>query len=536
MAKQLAFEEDARAAMRAGVVKLARAVKTTLGPRGRCAVLDKSWGSPKVTRDGAAVAEDIDLADRYENLACRLLREAAHKTSDDAGDGTTTSTVLAEAIFLDGLKQVTGGNPAVGLTRGIQKGAAAIAEELGKLSRPLKDDEIARIATIAANQDAEIGKTLADAIRRVGKDGVITIEEGKGMQTEVEVVEGMQFDRGFLSPHFVTDPDDLVCELEDVYILIHDDKISNARAIVPLLEEMSAAKKSLLVIAEEVEGDALATLVVNKLRSILKCAAVKAPAYGDRRKAMLQDIAILTGGKAIFKDLGLNLETVKMKDLGRAKKVIIDQDNTTIVQGAGSASEIGGRCKQIRQELKATTSDYDREKLQERLAKLAGGVAQISVAAATESEMKEKKARFESARSAVKAAIEEGILPGGGVALVRAAQALDKIKASKDERVGVEILRRALTAPLKQIVQNAGVEGSVVLRKVLGEKGNFGYDVVNAKYCDLVQAGVIDPAKVTKAALKNAVSVATVLLMSDCLVSSIPEKKDKADSHAGHGH
>ena len=537
MAKQLAFEDEARAAMRAGVEKLARAVKTTLGPRGRSAVLDKGWGSPKVTRDGAAVAEDIDLADRYENLACRLLREAADKTKDDAGDGTTTSTVLAEALFLEGLKLVTAGHAPVALVRGMQKGVEAILEELGKMSRPIADADIPRIATLAAYRDAEIGKILADAMKKVGKDGVITIEEGKGLETTVDVVEGMQFDRGFLSPHFVTDPEEVVCELEDCYLLIHDDKISNARTLVPLLEKMSAAKHPLLVIAEEVEGDALATLVVNKLRGVLQCAAVKAPAYGDRRKAMLQDIAILTGGKAIFKDLGLNLEGVSPSDLGRAKKVILDQDNTTLIQGAGDPAEISGRCKQIRQELKATTSDYDREKLQERLAKLAGGVAVIHVAAATESEMKEKKSRFDSARNAVKAAVEEGILPGGGVALVRAARALDKLRVGADERFGVDILRRALSTPLKQIVHNAGLEGAVVLRKVLTEKDNVGFDVVAEKYCDLFEAGVIDPAKVTKAALKNAASVATVLLMSDCLVTSIPEKREKGEhAHAGHMH
>jgi len=532
MAKQLAFEEQARKALRAGVEKLARAVKTTLGPRGRNAVLDKSWGSPKVTGDGSSVAEEIDLADRHENLAARLLREAATKTSDDAGDGTTTSTALAEALFLEGLRQVIAGYPAVAVARGIEKGAAAIVRKLEEMSRPIEDAEIARIAAIAANQDTEIGKMIANAIRRVGKDGVITIEEGKGLDTTVEVVEGMQFDRGFLSPHFVTDPEALICELEKPYILIHEDKISNARDLVPLLEEVSAARRPLLVIAEEVEGDALATLVVNKLRGILPCAAVKAPAYGDRRKAMLQDIAILTGGKAIFSDLGLKLEGIGLSELGQARKVIIDTDNTTIVQGAGDAAAISGRCKQLRQELEVTTSEYDREKLQERLAKLAGGVAQIDVAAATESEMKEKKARFESAHSATRAAIEEGILPGGGVALVRAANALDDLKVKGDERVGVDVLRKALSAPLKQIAQNAGFEGAVVLRKVLGEKQNFGFDVVAEKYCDLFEAGVIDPAKVTKTALKNAASVATVLLMSDCLVATMPEKEEEEEEES----
>ncbi|MBM4042591.1 MAG: chaperonin GroEL [Planctomycetes bacterium] len=534
MAKLLAFEEDSRTRLRAGVEKLARAVKSTLGPRGRNALLDKGWGSPKVTRDGATVAEEIDLADRFENLAARLLREAATKTHDDAGDGTTTSTVLAEAIFLGGLKMVIAGHPAIAVVRGIQRGVDAILERLGSMSRPIKDDEIGRIATVAANQDAEIGKTIADAIRKVGKDGVITIEEGKGLETTVEVVQGMQFDRGYLSPHFVTDPEMMECELEDPCILIHEEKIAAARDLVPLLEKLAEARRPLLVIAEEVEGDALATLVVNKMRGILPCVAVKAPAYGDRRKAMLQDIAILTGGKAIFKEFGLKLETVGVKDLGRAKKVVVDQDNTTLIEGAGDAAELSGRCKQIRKELEGTTSDYDREKLQERLAKLAGGVAEIRVAAATESEMKEKKARFESAHSATRAAIEEGILPGGGVALVRAAKALDDLKAPADEQVGVQVLRDALAAPLKQIVKNAGFEGPVVLRKLASEKETVGFDVVAEKYCDLIEAGVIDPAKVTKAALKNAASAAAMLLMSDCLVVMEIEKDEEEHAHA-HG-
>ena len=534
MAKLLAFEEDARVALRAGVEKVARAVKSTLGPRGRNALLDKGWGSPKVTRDGATVAEELDLADRFENLAARLLREAASKTHDEAGDGTTTSVVLTEALFLNGLKAVVGGHPALQVCRGIQRGLAAVLEKLAAMSRPIKDEEIARIATIAANQDAEIGKTIADAIRKVGKDGVITIEEGKGLETTVEVVQGMQFDRGFLSPHFVTDPEMMVCELENPYILIHEEKISNARELVPLLELLAQAKRPLLVIAEEVEGEALATLVVNKMRGVLQCVAVKAPAYGDRRKAMLQDIAILTGGKAIFKEFGLKLDTVGIGDLGRAKKVIVDQDNTTIVEGAGDTAEISGRCKQIRKELEVTTSDYDREKLQERLAKLAGGVAEIRVAAATESEMKEKKARFESAHSATKAAIEEGILPGGGVALVRAAEALDSLDVPAEEKVGVGVLRSALAAPLKQIARNAGVQGAVVLRKIAGEKASMGFDVVAEEYRDLIEAGVIDPAKVTKAALKNAASAATMLLMSDCLVVMEVEKDEEEHGHA-HG-
>ncbi len=529
MAKQLAFAEDARAALRNGIEKLARAVKTTLGPRGRNALLDRGWGSPKVSRDGATVAEEIDLVDRYENMAARLLREAATKTSDEAGDGTTTSIVLAEAIFLEGLKAVTAGHPPVAIVRGVARGLKAVLERLEKMSRPIEDSEIARIATIAANQDAEIGKTIADAIRRVGKDGVITIEEGQGTETTVDVVEGMQFDRGFLSPHFVTNPDELVCELSKPYILIHEAKISNAREFIPLLEKVAATKRPLLVIAEEVEGEALATMVVNKLRGVLQCCAVKAPAYGDRRKAMLQDIAILTGGKALFEDLGLKLDSVELSELGQAKKVVVDTDYTTIVEGAGDAAEISGRCKQIRKELEVTTSDYDREKLQERLAKLAGGVAQINVAATTESEMKDKKNRFESAHNATKAAIEEGILPGGGVALLRAASALDKVKAPEAERVGLDVLRKALEAPIKQIADNAGFGGTVVAHRVRETTSEtYGFDVVRERYCDLVEAGVIDPAKVTKTALKNAVSAATVLLMSDCLVAMEKEKEEEA--------
>jgi len=530
MAKQLVFEDNARSALRDGVSKLARAVKSTLGPRGRNAVLDKGWGSPKVTRDGATVAEEIDLEERSENLAARLLRAAAEKTSDDAGDGTTTSTVLAEALFAEGLKMVTAGHAPIAVVRGINRGVEAVLKKLEELSRPIEDSEIRRIATIAANQDDEIGKTIADAIRRVGKDGVITIEESKGTETYVDVVEGMQFDRGFLSPHFVTDPEEVICEFENPYILIHEAKISNARDLVPLLERVSAAKRPLLVIAEEVEGEALATMAVNKLRGILSCCAVKAPAYGDRRKAMLQDIAILTNGKAIFEALGLKLENLSLDDLGQARKVVVDADDTLIIEGAGDAAAISGRCRQLRKELEITTSDYDREKLQERLAKLAGGVAQINVAAVTETEMKEKKARFESAQNATRAAIEEGILPGGGVALVRAAAALDGLRVPASERMGVDILRKALAAPLKQIARNAGFEGTVVLHKVLAEQGNFGFDVVAEKYCDLMEAGIIDPTKVAKAAVTNAASVATVLLMSDCLVSTMPEDdEDEAD-------
>ncbi|NQT52271.1 chaperonin GroEL [bacterium] len=531
MAKQLAFEDDARAALRVGVEKLARAVKTTLGPRGRNAVLDKSWGSPKVTRDGASVAEEIDLEDRCENVAARLIREAASKTSSDTGDGTTTSTVLAEAMFIEGYKQIVAGHPAIAIARGIDKAVKAVVTALDAMSRPVEKDEIARIATIASNQDAEVGKIIAEAMKRVTTDGVITIEEGKGLETSVEVVEGMQFDRGFLSSHFVTDPDTLVCELEDVLILVYEEKISKANDLVPLVEKVAAAKRPLLIIAEEVEGDALALLVVNKLRGVLQAVAVKAPAYGDRRKAMLQDIAILAGARPIFKDLGIPLDAVELSDLGQAKKVIIDTDDTILIQGAGDAADVSGRCRQIRQELEITTSDYDREKLQERLAKLAGGVAQVSVAAATESEMKEKKARFDSALHATRAAVDEGILPGGGVALIRAASALDGLDAPADEQVGVAIVRRALSAPLRQLAQNAGFEGGVVAHKVAAGTGNFGFDVMTETYGDLLAAGVIDPTKVVKSAIENAGSAAAMLLTCDCVVTeAVEDDEDEDDS------
>jgi chaperonin GroEL len=530
MAKQLAFEHDARAALFAGVEKLARAVRTTLGPRGRNAVLDKSWGSPKVTRDGATVAEEIDLENRYENLGARLLREAASKTSEDTGDGTTTSTVLAEALCQEGYRHVTAGRPAVAVARGIERAAHAVVEALGEMSRPIEAGEIARIASIAANQDTEVGKIIADAMDKVTTEGVITIEEGRGRETAVEVVEGMQFDRGVLSSHFITDPDAMLCELEDPYILIHEEKISSARDLVPLVEKVSQAKRPLVVIAEDVEGEALALLVVNKLRGILQSCAVKAPAYGERRKAMLQDIAILTGARPILKDLGIKLDAVQLGDLGQAKKVVADNDDTLILEGAGESSAIEARCNQIRQELEVTTSDYDREKLEERLAKLAGGVAEINVAAATETEMKEKKARFQSALNATKAAVEEGILPGGGVALVRAASGLDSLAVSEDERVGVDAMRKALGAPLKQIAQNAGVEGSVVLHKIkTAEDAHYGFDVLAEEYGDLMEAGVIDPAKVVKTAVENAASVAAVLLMCDCLVTEEPEEEDEGE-------
>jgi len=533
MAKQLAFNEDAREAMRQGVEKLARAVKATLGPKGRNAVLDKSWGSPTVTKDGVTVAEEVELTDPNQNMGVLLVKEAASKTSDVAGDGTTTATVLAEAIYMEGLKNVTAGADPMSIQRGLQKACDAVVEELRKLSRTVKGkSEIAQIGTIAANNDVEVGRMIAEAMDKVGKDGVITVEEGRGMETEVDLVEGMQFDRGYLSPHFVTNPDDMTAVLEKPYVLVHEDKISAVKDIVPLMELCAREGRPLLVIAEDVDGEALATLVVNKLRGTLQCCAVKAPGYGDRRKAMLQDIAILTGAKAIFKDLGVKLETVSLSDLGRAEKVVVDADNTTIIKGAGKQSEINGRIEQIRREIDATTSDYDREKLQERLAKLAGGVAQVNVGAATETEMKEKKARFEDALHATRAAIEEGILPGGGVALLRAAKALDNLKAEGDEAIGVAIVRKALSVPAATIAENAGAEGAVVVKKILDSKDpNFGFDAERARYCDLVEAGIVDPTKVTRCALQNAVSVAGLLLTTGCIVTDIPEKKEEAGPH-----
>jgi len=529
MAKQLLFSEDARAAIARGVTKLARAVKVTLGPRGRNAVLDKGYGSPTVTKDGVSVAEEIELKDPYENTGAKLVREAASKTSDVAGDGTTTATVLTEAIFLEGLKCVTSGADPMALNRGMRKAMDKVVEKLKETSKKIKNQtEIANIGSIAANNDQEIGKMIADAMDKVGKDGVITVEEGKGLETSVEVVEGMQFDRGYLSPHFITNPDSMEVEFKDPYIFIYEDKVSSIKGFVPLLEKIAKTGKPLLVIAEDVEGEALATLVVNKLRGTISCAAIKAPGYGDRRKAMLDDIAVLTDGKAIFKDLGIQLESIDIRDLGRAKKVTIDADNTTIIQGAGSSNTIAGRIKQIRNEIEATTSDYDREKLQERLAKLAGGVAQIFVGAATESEMKEKKARVEDALHATRAAVEEGILPGGGVALLRAAEALNGLKLTGDEAMGVDIVKNALSAPAKQIFKNAGLEGSVVVRKILESKDkSFGYDAEKETYCNLMDAGVIDPTKVARCALQNAVSIAGILLTTECIITDIPKKGDE---------
>lgn len=538
MAKNLVFEQAARQALSAGVTKLAMAVKATLGPRGRNAVLDKGWGSPKVTKDGVTVAEDIDLEDPNENLACRLVREAASKTNDVAGDGTTTATVLAEAIFKEGMKMIAAGADPMALSRGIHKAVDVVVEAIKKMAQPVDDKnrkEIAQIATIAANNDPSIGAVLADAFMKVGRNGAITVEEGKQAETTVEFIEGMQFDRGFLSPHFVTNQEEQTVELEKCYILVHEDKISNARALVPLLETIAKTNRPLLIIAEDVEGEALATLVVNKLRGILSVCAVKAPAYGERRKAMLGDIAILTGGKAIFKDLGINLESVKLSDLGQAKKVIVTADDTTIIGGAGSKEEIEGRCDQIKRELQTTTSDYDREKLQERLAKLSGGVAQIFVGAATETEMKERKYLIEDAKSATQAALEEGIVPGGGVALLRAAKALEKLELTGDEALGAKIVESALEVPLRTIAENAGQEGAVVVAQVRKMKKNEGYDADRDQYVDMFEAGIIDPAKVVRVALQNAASVASLLLTTSCLVTEIPKKEsNKKPGHHDH--
>ena len=528
-AKQIIMATDARAALLTGVEKLSRAVRSTLGPRGRTAILDKGWGAPTVTKDGVTVAEEIELSDKTENMGAQLVKEAATKTSEAAGDGTTTATVLAEAIFKEGYRNVVAGADAMALARGIRKGVNAIVDELAKLSTPVKSDtDIRNIAAISANNDQEVGKMLAEAMNKVGRDGVITVEEGKGIDTTVDVVEGMQFDRGYISPHFVTDPEAMECVLEKPLVLIHEEKISNIAKLVPLLENVSKAKRPLLIISEDVEGEALATLVVNKLRGILTVCAVKAPGYGDRRKAMMSDIGILTDAKVFTKDLGIDLQSVSIADLGTAKKIVIDNDNTTIIEGAGKTSQIQARIGQIRDEIETTTSDYDQEKLQERLAKLAGGVAQINVGAATESEMKEKKARIEDALHATRAAVEEGILPGGGVALIRAAKALDRIKMTGDEATGAAVLAKAIAEPLKQIVANAGQIASVVLRDVEKHTGNFGFNADTMKYEDLVAAGVIDPAKVVRTALQNSSSVATLLLTCDAAISELPREDEEA--------
>ena len=528
--KDLAFESDARSALLAGVEKLASAVKSTLGPRGRCAIIDKGWGGPTVTKDGVTVAEEIELLDKAENMGAKLVREAASKTSKIAGDGTTTATVLAEALFKDAFKNLAAGADAMSLNRGMQKAVAAAVEKLSTLAKPVditKKDSIINVAAISANNDLEIGKKMAEAFMRVGKDGVITIEEGKSLDTTVDYVEGMQFDRGYLSPHFVTNPDTMVCELEKPFILVFEEKINNVAQLVPVLEAVAKSKRPLLIIAEDVEGEALATLVVNKLRGILHVAAVKAPGYGDRRKAMLEDIAILTGAEPIFKDLGIELDKVAITQLGQAKKVNIDNDNTVIVEGAGSHQAIQGRIAQIRAEIEITTSDYDREKLQERLAKLTGGVARINVGAGGEAEMKEKKARIEDALHATRAAIEEGIVPGGGVALVRCIEAVNALKLSGDEKTGATIVANALRMPCHCIADNAGAVGNLVVNKVAQGKGGFGYNADKDIYEDLIEAGVLDPVKVTRIALQNAASVAGLLLTTDCIVTEKP-KDEKA--------
>lgn len=532
-AKKIAFDQEAREAVRRGVNRLAKAVKVTLGPRGRNVILEKSFGAPTVTKDGVTVAKEVELEDSYENIGAQMVKEVASKTSDAAGDGTTTATILAESIFEEGLKNVTAGASPLGIKRGIQKAVEGVVEDLKTISQKIKGrKEIAQVGAIAANSDTEIGEMIAEAMEKVGKDGVITVEEGKGLQTEVEWVEGMQFDKGYLSPYFVTKPETMEVELEDAYVLIHEKKISAVKDLVPLLEKIAQTGKPLVIVAEDVEGEALATLVVNKLRGTFRCAAVKAPGFGDRRKAMLEDIAVLTGGKAIFEDLGIELANITIGDLGRAKKVVMDKDNTTIIEGAGENSAIQGRINQIKKEIETTTSDYDQEKLQERLAKLAGGVAKINVGAATEVEMKEKKARVEDALHATRAAVEEGILPGGGVAYIRALKALDKIKASEDEVVGVNIVKRAMEAPLRQIAINSGVDGSIVVQKVKESKDvNFGYNAIPGTFGDLVKDGIIDPTKVVRTALENAASIATLLLTTEALISEIPEEKRPAGAH-----
>ncbi len=537
MPKQLMFDQEARAALLRGVNIMAAAVKATLGPKGRNVVIDKKFGSPTITKDGVTVAKEIELKEPYEDMGAQMLKEVASKTSDVAGDGTTTATVLAQAIFREGLKNVTAGANPMGLKRGVEQAVEKVVEELKKLSKTTKDKkEIAQVASIAANNDKTIGSLIAEAMEKVGKDGVITVEEAKAMETTLEVVEGMQFDRGYLSPYFVTDPERMEAVLEDALILIHEKKISVMKDMLPLLEQVARSGKPFLVIAEEVEGEALATLVVNKLRGTLACSAVKAPGFGDRRKAMLQDIATLTGGKAITEDLGIKLENIKLEDLGRAKKVVVDKDNTTIVEGAGNPKEIEGRIKQIRAQIDETTSDYDREKLQERLAKLAGGVAVIKVGAATETEMKEKKARVEDALNATRAAVEEGIVPGGGVALLRAAKALDNLKLSGDEATGAAIVKRALEEPIRQIVENAGLEGSVVVEKVkAASAASQGFDAENNEYVDMMQAGIIDPTKVERIALQNAASIASLLLTTEALITDIPEEDKKGAPPMPHG-
>jgi chaperonin GroEL len=525
-AKIVKFHQDARDKILRGVNVLADAVVATLGPRGRNVILEKSYGAPNVTKDGVTVAKEIELEDKFENMGAQMVKEVASKTSDVAGDGTTTATVLARAIYTEGLKMVVAGHDPMSLKRGIEKGVAAIVEELKSLSKPTKDQkEIAQVGTISANNDPTIGEMIAEAMNKVGKEGVITVEEAKSLETQLEVVEGMQFDRGYLSPYFVTDPERMEATLEDAHILIHEKKISSMKDLLPVLEQVARAGKPLLLIAEEVEGEALATLVVNKIRGTLQVCSVKAPGFGDRRKAMLEDIAILTGGRMIAEELGIKLENVTLKDMGRAKRIVVDKDNTTIIDGAGKKSDIEGRIKQIRNQVEETTSDYDREKLQERLAKLVGGVAVIRVGAATEVEMKEKKARVEDAMHATRAAVEEGVVPGGGVALIRCQVALEKVKVSEEERFGVNIVRRAIEEPLRHIAKNAGAEPSIVLEKVKTGKGGFGYNAYSEEYEDLMKAGIIDPTKVVRTALQNAASVASLMLTTEAMVAEKPKEE-----------
>jgi chaperonin GroEL len=527
-AKQLLYDQEARAAVLRGVQKLSGAVKATLGPKGRNVVLDKKWGAPTITKDGVTVAKEVELPDKFENMGAQMVRQVASKTSEVAGDGTTTATVLAESIFREGVKNVTAGANPMALKRGIDKAVEAVVAELKSLSKPTKGKkEIAQISSISANNDKIVGDLIADAMEKVGKDGVITVEEAKGVETTLEVVEGMQFDRGYISPYFVTDPERMEAVMEDALILIHEKKLSALKDLLPLLEQVAKMGKPLLIIAEEVEGEALATLVVNKLRGTFTACAVKAPGFGDRRKEMLKDIAILTGGEVISEELGIKLENIKLQDLGKAKKIVVEKENTTIVEGAGARKEIEGRIKQIRTQIDETTSDYDREKLQERLAKLAGGVAVIKVGAPTEIAMKEKKARVEDALHATRAAVEEGIVPGGGVALLRAEKALDKAKFSGDEKIGLDIVRRALEEPIRQIAENAGVEGSIVVQKVKDGSGAFGFNAETEDYEDLLEAGIIDPTKVARTALENASSIAGLMVTTECLVTELPEKEKK---------
>ena len=536
MAKQMLFSESARGAVLRGVNQLTEAVKATLGPKGRNAMIDKKFGAPTITKDGVTVAKEVELKDPYENMGAQLVKEVASKTSDAAGDGTTTATVLAWSIFKEGVKSVSAGANSMELKRGIDKAVDVVIDELKKLSKPCQTKkEIAQIGTISANSDKTIGELIAEAMEKVGKDGVITVEEAKSMTTTLDVVEGMQFDRGYLSPYFVTDPERMECTLEDPFLLIHEKKISAMKDLLPILEQIARMGKPFVIIAEEVEGEALATLVVNKLRGTLHCAAVKAPGFGDRRKEMLEDIAVLTGGQVISEDLGLKLENVKITDLGRAKRVNIDKDNTTIIEGAGDQSKIQGRVKQIKARIEETTSDYDREKLQERLAKIVGGVAVINVGAATETEMKEKKARVEDALHATKAAVEEGIVPGGGVALLRCIPVLEKLKLEGDQQVGVNIVKRALEEPIRQIVINAGFEGSVVVERTRKEKTNVGFDAISETYVDMVDAGIIDPTKVTRTALQNAASVAALMLTTEVMVAELPEEKKTPPMPGGGG-